>query len=95
VERETYVRHDIRTLRPEYPPEQLWRMLMRYLCEYQYLAFSAAIDRRAYFLQSTWFDADFFATGALDAAQFDLLANSVQALCATYQVAETRIRTPH
>jgi hypothetical protein len=94
VERETYVRHNIRALRSEYPPEQLWRMLMRYLCEYQYLAFSSVADRRAYFLQSTWFDADFFATGALDAARFDLLAATVQALCATYSVDETRFRAP-
>src|SRR5262249_48201039 len=32
AESETYVRHNIRTLRQEYAPAQLWRMLARYVC---------------------------------------------------------------
>lgn len=94
VERETYVRHNIRTLRGQYPADQLWRMLVRYLCEYQYLAFSEVADRRAYFLTSTWFDTDFIATGILDEARFVALTEAVAALHATYTVDETRFRTP-
>ncbi len=95
-ERETYVRHNIRTLRPEYPAAALWRMLVRYLYEYQYLGSvlgSAAVaDRRAFLVHSTWFDADFFATGALDEARFDALAAAVTRLCACYALDERRFR---
>jgi len=95
-ERETYVRHNIRTLRPEYPAAALWRMLVRYLYEYQYLGSvlgSATVaDRRAFLVYSTWFDADFFATGALDEARFDALAAAVTRLCACYALDERRFR---
>lgn len=91
-EREAYVRHNIRTLRPEYPPEHLWRMLARYLIEYQYLGFSGVTDRRTYFVASTWFDADFLTTRILTLTRFDALANAVAALCSTYTVDETRFR---
>jgi hypothetical protein len=92
AERETYVRHNVRTLRPLYPPGQLWRLLIRYLYEYQYLGFSAVTDARAFFVGSTWLDADFFATGALDEARFDRLTAAVARLCACYAVDESRFR---
>ena len=92
-ERETYIRHNIRTLRGQYAPAQLWRMLVRYLSEYQYLALSAVTDPAEFFLRSTWFDADFFATGVLDAVRFAALATTVQRICATHQVDETRFRS--
>jgi hypothetical protein len=91
-ERETYVRHNIRTLRGLYAPGQVWRMLIRYLSEYQYLAFSAVPDPRSFFLRSTWFDADFFATGILSDARFDTLTAAVARICRTYAVDETRFR---
>lgn len=47
AEHETYVRHNVRTLRAQYPPARLWRMLIRYLYEYQYLGFSAVGDPRS------------------------------------------------
>lgn len=93
-ERETYVRHNIRTLRPDYPPEQLWRMLARYLYEYQYLAPHLALtqvrDARTFLWQSTWFADDFVASGVLDIARFDALADGVAQLCTAYAVDETR-----
>ena len=92
AERETYVRQNIRTLRPEYTADQLWRMLVRYLAEYQYLGFSALPDRRTFFVASTWFDADFIATGVLTAERFDALTAAVAALCATYAVDERRFK---
>jgi hypothetical protein len=86
VERETYVRHNVRTLRPEYPPAELWRMLVRYLYEYQYLGpglgSRAVGDPRTWLARSTWFDDDFFASGALDERGFDTLAGAVARLCA-------------
>jgi hypothetical protein len=95
-ERETYVRHNIRTLRPEYPPPELWRMLVRYLYEYQYLGphlrLVRVADARAFLWQSTWFVDDFVATGVLDAARFDALAERVATLCRAHDVDETRFR---
>ena len=63
AERETYVRHNIRTLRAELPPPRRWRLLVRYLYELQYLRFSAVADRRHFLLASTWADDDLLATG--------------------------------
>jgi len=93
VEREVYVRHNVRTLRHEYPPARLWPMLARYLYEYQYLGFSAVEDRHAFFVRSTWFDRDYFASGALDAPTFDRLAAHVAALCAAHAIDGARIRS--
>jgi hypothetical protein len=90
VEMETYIRHNIRTLRFAYPPPQLFRMLIRYLFELQYLGFSGVRDARAFLVRSTWFDADFFATGVLDEERFAALADAAAALCACYAVDETR-----
>jgi hypothetical protein len=94
TERETYVRHNIRSLRAFYAPAQLWRMLLRYLFEFQYLAFSAVEDPRTYFFRSTWFDADYIASGALDARRFDELSAAVSRLCACHAIDESRVRLP-
>ena len=98
AERETYVRHNIRTLRPSYRRGHLWRMLMRYLAEYQYLGSHIGLtsinDPRAYFVHGTWFAQDFFQTGALDEARFDRLAEAVARLCASFAVDESRFRAP-
>ncbi len=92
AERETYIRHNIRTLHGLYAPAQLWRMLIRYLSEYQYLTFSAVAAPVEFFLRSTWFDADFIASGILDAERFASLTRAVARICATYRVDETRFR---
>jgi hypothetical protein len=96
AERETYARHNVRSLRDEYAPADLWRMLVRYLFEYQYLgpalAFTAVEDPRRYFLRSTWFAEDFLATGILDEARFAALAAAAARLCGCYAVDETRFR---
>jgi hypothetical protein len=89
---ETYTRHNIRTLRFTYPPPQLFRMLIRYLFEMQYLGFSEVAERDRFFVRSTWFDADFFATGVLDVPAFSALARAAAAICACYAVDETRFR---
>lgn len=94
VEREAYVRQNIRPLGREYEPAQLWRQLVRALYEYQYLGFSAVPDERTYFLEHTWFARDFFACGALDEADLDHLAAAARALCAAHAVDSTRIRLP-
>jgi len=91
VELETYVRHNVRALRHEYPPARLWRMLARHLYEYQYLRFSAVDDAHTYFLRSTWFDRDYLESGALDDARFATLAACVAALCGCWALAPSRI----
>jgi len=90
IEIETYVRHNIRTLRFVHPPAQLLRMLVRYLFELQYLRFSEVADAYTFLARSTWFDSDFFATGLLDAGTFTALAERAAALCACYAVDESR-----
>jgi hypothetical protein len=92
AEQETYIRHNIRTLWPEYPPPRLWRMLVRYLTEYQYLRFSIVADPRRYFLSSTWFDADFIVPGIVDDRRFDALVDAVARICSTYAVDERWFR---
>jgi hypothetical protein len=93
AERETYVRQNVRTLRSEYSPDRVWRMLVRYLYEYQYLRFSAVDDRRTFFVRSTWFDVDFLVSRILDEDRFDRLLSAVAAICDTYRVDEARFRT--
>lgn len=88
AERETYVRQNVRTLRPEYPPAKRWRMLVRYLYELQYLRFSAVTEPRTYLLRSTWADADLIDSGLVDDARFDALAAAVSAICDGYAVDE-------
>jgi hypothetical protein len=94
VEREAYVRQNVRPLARDYKPEQLWRLLVRALYEYQYLGFSAAPDRRRYFAGTTWLERDLIAPGALDDARFDALAEAAAALCTAHAVDERRIRLP-
>ncbi len=90
TEIETYIRHNVRTLRVSYAPPQLFRMLIRYLFELQYLGFSAVADRTTFFVRSTWFDADFFVTGVLGPDRLTELAERAAALCACWRVDESR-----
>jgi hypothetical protein len=96
AERETYVRQNVRTLAPEYALAQCWRLLIRYLFEYQYLqpalGMTAVAEPFAFFVGSTWFDRDFFATGILDAERFTRLAAAAARLCASYAVDPTTLR---
>ncbi len=98
AERETYVRHNVRTLRPEYPPAAIWRMLVRYLFEYQYLGrrlgLTTMSDPHAFLVHSTWLADDLLATGVLDDAGFEALAALVDALCACWAVDASRLRLP-
>jgi hypothetical protein len=96
AERETYVRHNVRTLAHELPPEAVWRRLARYLYEYQYLrpalGMTAIADPVGFFASSTWFDRDFFATRILDAGRFSSLADAAGRLCDAYALDATKLR---
>jgi len=94
VERETYVRHNIRTLRGLYRSHQVWRMLVRYITEYQYLTFSLVSDPQGFLFQSTWFEQDLVATGVIDEARFAALDLCVKQLCQSYAVDASKIATP-
>lgn len=89
-ERETYVRQNVRALHREYAPAARWRLLVRYLYEFQYLSFSAVEDRRSYFLESTGFRHEFFDLDLLDDETFDALAFAARALCEAHAVDDSR-----
>jgi hypothetical protein len=95
AEREAYVRQNVRTLRGEYPPAARWRLLVRYLFEYQYLqpalGMTGIADPLSFFATSTRFDQDFFAPGILDERRFVELAAAVGRLCTSYAVDATRL----
>jgi hypothetical protein len=91
VEREAYVRQNVRTLRGVMSPQALWRMLARYLYEAQYLRFSMVGDRLAYLRHGTWFEQDFLDSGLLTEATLAELDVRVGALCAAWTVDERRL----
>lgn len=86
AEREAYVRQNIRPLRRDYEASDVLRMLIRYIYELQYLGFSEVQDARAYFLEMTWFEADYFETDALDEAGFDALSAAARSLCDAHRI---------
>jgi hypothetical protein len=94
MERETYLRQNVRTLRLDYDASRFWRMLVRYLYEYQYLGARLGsptiTDPRAFFIESTWLDEDVLRAGVVDDAGFDTLAAAVAELCASYAIDETK-----
>lgn len=96
TERETYVRHNVRLLRPEYPPPAFWRLLIRHLFEVQYvrpaLGMTAVPDPFDFYLHSTGAADELAATGVLDAAGFVALADAVAACCAVWAVDPSRLR---
>jgi len=98
AERETYVRHNVRTLRYEYPPTRLWRMIVRYLYEYQYLLPQAGLTTTkqayAYFIAVTGFDVDVIETGALGEERFDAVTEALSSVCGAYAVDPVRITLP-
>lgn len=95
VEAETYVRHNVRALGAAYPPEQAWRLLARYLVEYQYLAPALGLTRvpdpRTVFFASTGIVPDLFDAGVLDETRFDELATIVARLCERHAMDRTRL----
>ncbi len=86
VEREAYVRQNIRTLRGEYPADAVWRMFARYVYELQYLRFSEVEDKREYFFRSTWFDRDFLDSGLVSAEALDTVDHCFARLVNVFSV---------
>lgn len=94
-EAETYVRHNVRGLGGHYAPEQAWRLLLRYLFEYQYvrpaLGLTRIGDPRTFFVSSTGVADELFAAGVVDEARFDDLADIVGRLCAGHAVDRSKL----
>jgi len=94
-EAETYVRHNVRGLGAEYPPERVWRLLLRYLFEYQYLlpalGMTRIADPRTFLMASTGIVDEIFHVGVVDDARFDELARIVARLCASYAIDPARL----
>jgi hypothetical protein len=95
VEAETYVRHNVRALGADYGPAQAWRLLLRYLFEYQYLrpalGFTRIADPRTFLMTSTGMVDELFSTGIVDDPCFDDLAAIVARLCASYAIDPTKL----
>ncbi len=96
AERETYVRHNIRTLRGEYTTPQLWRAIVRYLYEYQYLlpglALTSIEDPFRFFAVSTGFGGEFIDEGVVSEERFLGITAALTALFSTYRVDVEKIR---
>ena len=96
VEAETYARHNVRALGREYGAERAWRLLLRYLFEYQYvrpaLGLTRVDDPRTFFFASTGIADELFATAVVDEARFDDLADVVARLCTCHAIDRTRLR---
>lgn len=90
VESETYVRNNLRPLVGEVESTRLFQTLARHAFEFQYLAFSAVADPRAYFLATTWFGEQYLDRGVLSASRLDELLELVARLCRCHEVDATR-----
>jgi hypothetical protein len=90
AEAQTYARHNIRTLKREYPSTKLWSMLLRYLYEYQYLLPQLGLiridDPYRYFVQSTGFDSDVIAPGVVSEEAFLNASAALAKLCGRAQI---------
>lgn len=97
-ERGSYLRHNIRTLRYEFSPDKLWRMLARYLYEYQYLLPGAGLacveDPYSFMEKSTGLDFDLVATGVIDRDGFEAGADALGRVFACYEIDPEKIRLP-
>jgi hypothetical protein len=95
AEAETYARHNVRALGAQYRPETAWRLLLRYLFEYQYLLPALGLTRiddpRDVFIAMTGIDHELFTSGVVDEARFDALAAIVGRLCASHAIDPTRL----
>lgn len=94
VEREAYVRQNIRTLDGVMPPHAIARRLARYLYEAQYLRFSRVGDRLAWLRLGTGFEQEFLASGLLTESTLADLDARVGALCDAWAVDESRFLPP-
>lgn len=81
VEREAYVRQNVRTLDGVMPRQAIGRRLARYLYEAQYLRLSRVADRLAWLRLGTGFGHEFLATGVLTESTLMELDDCVGALC--------------
>src|SRR6056297_1825029 len=93
-EMDTYVRNNVGSRLLDYAPEHALTHLMRAVYEYQYLELSSIRDPRAWFMDSTWFEALFIAPRIVDEADFDRLAGRIGRICACYSIDADRIALP-
>lgn len=94
VEREAYVRQNVRTLDGVMPPHAIGRRLARYLYEAQYLRFSRVTDRLAFLRHGTGFEREFLDTGLVTTSTLAELDARVGALCDAWVVDESRFLAP-
>lgn len=86
LERETYVRNNVRCLAHEYGAGGLFHLLVRYAYEAQYLRFSAAADALEYLCRSAWLEQQFLQPRVLTPDQLASVFALVGRLCDGYAV---------
>jgi hypothetical protein len=96
AERESYGRHNVRALGAEYSPAAAWRLVVRYLYEYQYLRPALGLlrvpDPWDYFAGCTGVERDLVARGVIERERFEALAALGWELLATHAIDERRLR---
>jgi len=86
LERETYVRNNVRCLAHEYGAGGLFHLLVRYAYEAQYLRFGMAGDALEYLRRSAWLEQQFLQPRVLTAEQLARVFALVGRLCDGYAV---------
>jgi hypothetical protein len=96
AERETYARHNVRSLGAPEASTRLLRRLVRYLYEMQYvegeIGLSVVPDGRSFFVRSTGFGDEFLGSGALSEVRFHALADATHRVLSCFAVDAARFR---
>jgi hypothetical protein len=89
-EMDTYVRNNVAWQAPEQGASAIYHQLTRHAYEVQYLGLSRIPDPLGWLLKSTWFEERFLRTGVVTLAQFEKLVAQIAAICACYEIDETK-----
>ncbi len=89
-EMDTYVRNNVAWQAPEQGTGAIYHQLTRHAYEVQYLGLSRIPDPLSWLMKSTWFEARFLRTGVVTQALFERLVATIGAICACYEIDETK-----
>ncbi len=82
LELETYVRNNVTCLQQSMRPTAIFQRLVRYAYEFQYLGLIGLDDPWRYLCASTWFDREYWVSGAVARSLTEELFACVADLCA-------------
>ncbi|MEM7055101.1 MAG: hypothetical protein AAF446_11235, partial [Pseudomonadota bacterium] len=83
---DTYMRNNVGSRVLDYAPEQALKHLLRIAYEYQYLHLSSIRDPQAWFMKSTWFEAQFVTPGIVSLESFARLTDQIARICDCYEI---------